>query len=80
MESQSQSQAGGQAQSRGAAGLTRYHRPLALSVEVSASSLLHLPSPVGLSRNWTLPLNRVFFVCLFLASSIKKLVLGSLLW
>lgn len=49
MESQSQSQAGGQAQSRGATGLTRYHRPLALSVEVSASSLLQLPSPMGLS-------------------------------
>lgn len=49
VESQSQSQAGGQAQSRGAPGFTRYHRPLALSVEVSASSLLHLPSPTGLS-------------------------------
>uniref|UniRef100_H3DBK9 Microtubule crosslinking factor 1 n=1 Tax=Tetraodon nigroviridis TaxID=99883 RepID=H3DBK9_TETNG len=33
VESQSQSQAGGQAQSRGATGFTRYHRPPALSVE-----------------------------------------------
>lgn len=44
MEPQSQSQGGGQAQSRGAAGLTRYHRPLALRAEVSASPFLHFPS------------------------------------
>uniref|UniRef100_A0A8C3B3X4 Microtubule crosslinking factor 1 n=1 Tax=Cyclopterus lumpus TaxID=8103 RepID=A0A8C3B3X4_CYCLU len=43
VEPQSQSQGWGQAQSRGATGLTRYHRPLALRAEVSASSLLHLP-------------------------------------
>uniref|UniRef100_A0A3Q3JRR2 SOGA coiled-coil domain-containing protein n=1 Tax=Monopterus albus TaxID=43700 RepID=A0A3Q3JRR2_MONAL len=40
VEPQSQSQGGGQAQSKGATGLTRYHRPLALRAEVSASSLL----------------------------------------
>ncbi|XP_034557966.1 LOW QUALITY PROTEIN: microtubule cross-linking factor 1 [Notolabrus celidotus] len=34
VEPQSQSQGGGQAQSRGAPGLTRYHRPLALRAEL----------------------------------------------
>ncbi|XP_034744775.1 microtubule cross-linking factor 1 [Etheostoma cragini] len=34
VEPQSQSQGGGQAQSRGAMGLTRYHRPLALRAEL----------------------------------------------
>ncbi|TKS79544.1 Microtubule cross-linking factor 1 [Collichthys lucidus] len=34
VEPQSQSQGGGQAQSRGATGLTRYHRPLALRAEL----------------------------------------------
>ncbi|XP_072219154.1 microtubule cross-linking factor 1 isoform X2 [Leuresthes tenuis] len=34
VEPQSQSQGGGQAQSRGATGLTRYHRPLALRIEL----------------------------------------------
>lgn len=45
VEPQSKSQGWGQPQSRGAAGLTRYNRPLALRAEVSAppSPLLHLP-------------------------------------
>ncbi|KAM6918627.1 microtubule cross-linking factor 1 isoform 2-T2 [Xenentodon cancila] len=38
MEPQSQSQVGGQAQSRGATGLTRYHRPLALRIELRDTS------------------------------------------
>uniref|UniRef100_A0A3P9K781 Microtubule crosslinking factor 1 n=1 Tax=Oryzias latipes TaxID=8090 RepID=A0A3P9K781_ORYLA len=37
VEPQSQSQSGGQAQGRGAAGLTRYHRPLALRIELRDS-------------------------------------------
>ncbi|XP_067462529.1 microtubule cross-linking factor 1 isoform X1 [Thunnus thynnus] len=38
VEPQSQSQGGGQAQSRGATGLTRYHRPLALRAELRDTS------------------------------------------
>lgn len=57
VELQSQTYGGGQAQSRGAMGLTVYHRPLALRIEVSASSLLHLPFNTGMgplpkSKTW----------------------------
>lgn len=51
VEPQSQSQSGGQAQGRGAAGLTRYHRPLALRIEVSASFISLLLWLCGPSAN-----------------------------
>ncbi|RVE61017.1 hypothetical protein OJAV_G00166550 [Oryzias javanicus] len=43
VEPQSQSQGGGQAQGRGAAGLTRYHRPLALRIELRDSPAPDVP-------------------------------------
>lgn len=52
-----QNQVVGPAQSRGASGLTRYHRPLALRAEVSACPLLYFPSTS--SAKLTLPTQSV---------------------
>uniref|UniRef100_A0A3Q2NVP1 Microtubule crosslinking factor 1 n=1 Tax=Fundulus heteroclitus TaxID=8078 RepID=A0A3Q2NVP1_FUNHE len=46
-----QSQVGGPAQSRGATGLSMYHRPLALRIEVSASYISPLHHQFGPSAN-----------------------------